>query len=147
MCEGSEIITAALQNSEYALSIFSSESTDAGRKASGLHEVLSTFKFFFGLMLIEKVLEPVETLSSILQSPNLSLNEAKSAVANVTKKSVLQLFGRTVLEDKQILMSKSLRHLGLFDHQRKLMPHLIKFTVSVQLRSFTDRATMKSLML
>ncbi len=70
---------------KYALSICSSESTDAGRKASGLHEVLSTFKFFFGLMLIEKVLEPVETLSSILQSPHLSLNEAKSAVANVTK--------------------------------------------------------------
>lgn len=53
-CEGSEIITATLQNSEICLEY----------------------------LLIR---EPVETLSSILQSPHLSLNEAKSAVANVTK--------------------------------------------------------------
>lgn len=62
---------------KYALSICSSQKTDAGCKARGLLEVLSTFRFFFSLMLIEKVLEPVETLSSILQSPHLSPNEAK----------------------------------------------------------------------
>lgn len=55
--EVTRVLSARIRNNgtvKYALSICSSESTDAGPKASGLHEVLSNFKFFFGLILIAK---------------------------------------------------------------------------------------------
>lgn len=56
-----------------------SSGSDTGREADGLYEALLGFRFLFSLMLIESVCEPVENLSTILQSPQLSHSQVKAA--------------------------------------------------------------------
>ncbi|MGH0123253.1 UNVERIFIED_CONTAM: hypothetical protein FKN15_011472 [Acipenser sinensis] len=65
--------------------IASSDKSESGTKTNGFCEVMTTFQFLFGLMSSKNTFEPVETLSCILQNPNLCAAEARSSVKKTTE--------------------------------------------------------------